>query len=201
MNKKNLLETVSKYPFFSGFLFLILAGKILFAVVSIRAVPAGFYCRNEFIAAELFSVLIYAGISFAILYLVSKRPFLRWIVLAVILSGLLYFAVSPRSQPFAHKHQCKDNLRKIADACLNYATDHQGYYPPSLEKLAGLKYINIETLHCPGNPWHNPGENDYLYHGAGQHRDTVPGNMVLLEDKPANHPEERFRSRLPASMF
>ena len=58
MNKKNLLGTVGKYPVFSGFLFLILAGKILFAVISIRSVPAGFYCRNEFIAAELFSVLI-----------------------------------------------------------------------------------------------------------------------------------------------
>ena len=201
MNKKSLLETVGKYPVFSGFLFLILAGKILFAVISIRAVPAGFYGRNEFIAAELFSVLIYAGISFAILYLVSKRPFLRWIVMAVILSGLFYFAVSPRSQPFAHKHQCKDNLRKIADACLTYATDHQGFYPPSLEKLVELKYIDIETLHCPGSRWHNPGENDYLYHGAGQHRDTVRGDKVLLEDNPANHPEERFRSRMTAGMF
>jgi len=201
MNLKSILETVRKYPVFSAFIFLIFAGKILAAGLSVSAVPAGFSCRNEFIAAELFSVAIYVVILLAILYLVSKRPFLRWIVMAVILSGLFYFAVSPRSLPFAHKHQCKDNLRKIADACLAYAADHQGYYPPSLEKLAELKYIDIKTLHCPANRWHDPGENDYLYHGAGQQRDTVRGSMILLEDKPANHPEERFRSRMTAEMF
>ena len=67
--------------------------------------------------------------------------------------------------------------------------------------LSVSKYLEIETLHCPGSRWHNPGENDYLYHGAGERRGTVPGSKILLEDKKTNHPEERFRSRLPASMF
>ena len=194
-------DCVKKFQFFSGFFFLILLGKMLLAGISIHSVPAEFYRRYEFITFELLSVIIYAVILLAILLSVSKRPFLRWIVMTVILLGMFYWLVSPRTRPFADKHRCQENLRKIADACQAYADDHGDCYPPSLEKLAELKYLEIETLHCPGSRWHNPGENDYLYHGAGQHRGTVPGSKVLLEDKKTNHPEERFRSRLPASMF
>ena len=114
---------------------------------------------------------------------------------AVIAGGL-----EPSIKKYADHIDCIRRMKQITMVCFQYA-ERTGEYPDSLETLLRLELLDEKTLACPGNPWHNPGENDYLYHGAGQHRDTVPGNMILLEDKPANHPEERFRSRLPASMF
>ena len=189
-------DCVRKFPFFSGFLFLILLGKMLLAGISIHSVPAEFYRRYEFIAFELLSVIIYAVILLAILLSVSKRPFLRWIVMTVILLGMFYWLVSPRTRPFADKHRCQENLRKIADACQAYADDHGDCYPPSLEKLAELKYMDIETLHCPGNRWHNPGGNDYLYHGAGVQLGKERASAVLVQDKPENHIPGRYGTKL-----
>ena len=180
-------KTVKSYPFFSGFLLLILLLKIWYAGIVVHAVPAGYYRRYEFISQEVLMVVLWAAILSGIVYLVSKYDFLRWNVTATVLITVFFFLISPRTLPFVHKRQCQANLRKIADSCVAYAADHQGYYPPSLEKLVELKYLDMETLHCPANRWHNPGDIDYRYYGAGVRRDLQNDKDVLLKEKEKYH--------------
>ena len=189
-------KTVKSYPLFSGFLLLILLLKIWYAGIVVHAVPAGYYRRYEFISQEVLMVVLWAAILSGIIFLVSKYDFLRWIVTAAVLITVFIFLISPRTLPFLHKRQCQANLRKIADSCAAYASDHQGYYPPSLEKLVELKYLNIETLHCPGNRWHNPGENDYLYFGFGVRQGKEPSGRILVQDKTTNHQSGKYGTRL-----
>ncbi len=93
---------------------------------------------------------------------------------------------------------CGKNLQQIGYACIIYAEENDGAYPPDLESLGSEYLSDQEVLTCPSarKGWGgcrarptNPV--DYAYIGAGIPADLpadLAGRLVLAYDKsPANH--------------
>jgi len=77
-------------------------------------------------------------------------------------------------------------MGRIAWACKLYS-DEFDVFPESLEQLRNLGYIKESDLTCPCNRWHNPGDIDYRYYGAGVRRDLQNDKDVLLKEKEKYH--------------
>jgi len=190
-------EKIKHHPAASGFFFLLILVKLFFTGKAILTIPADYYLRHLEILREIGIFLLYPALMLLVLSLLPKHK-IPAVILAIIpiVFPIVQVVHAPKALDYSRKIGCTANLRKIADSCAAYAADHQGYYPPSLEKLVELKYINIETLHCPANRWHDPGENDYLYHGAGVQLGRECGSAILVQDKPGNHVPGRYGTKL-----
>ena len=192
-----LFRKIKQHPAVSVYFFLLILIKLFFTGKAVLAVPGNYYLRHLEILQEIGLFLLYPALMLLVLCILPKHKILA-VILAIIPVALPLVRIvhAPKALDYSRKIGCTANLRKIADSCAAYAADHQGYYPPSLEKLVELKYINIETLHCPGSRWHNPGENDYLYHGAGVQLGKECAGAVLVQDKPGNHIPGRYGTKL-----
>ncbi|MHC4914511.1 MAG: hypothetical protein ACYTGB_03385 [Planctomycetota bacterium] len=122
---------------------------------------------------------------------------LRWVILAVGLSGLsvlvLAAFVQSRRETCA-RSPCKSNLRQIGLACLMYAEDNGGSFPPDFASLVPEYIDGARVLSCYQNPsmWKDfnrgkatAGSSSYAYFpGLGT---WAPGSaMVAYDRKPHN---------------
>ena len=192
-----LHERIKQHPAVSAYLLLLILVKLFFTVKTVAGIPLNYHLLYLEILREAGIFLLYPIFGILVLHTIPKHKTLA-VILALIpvVLPIIQIVRTPKALDYSRKIACSENLRKIADSCAAYAADHQGYYPPSLEKLVELKYLGIETLHCPGNRWHNPGENDYQYFGAGVQLGKERGSAILVQDKPANHIPGKYGTKL-----
>ena len=196
--RKHWLSVVLKeYPVLSGYFIVIILIKLIFTVRTIFGIPLNYYLWYLEVLRETGKFLLYPVAMLLALHLVSQhKTLVIFLMIIPIALPVIQIVGKPKTLNYAQKIRCTGNLRKIADSCIAYAADHHGYYPPSLEKLVELKYLDIEVLHCPGNRWHNPGENDYLYWGSGVRQGKEPSEKILVQDKPSNHVPGKYGTKL-----
>jgi prepilin-type processing-associated H-X9-DG protein len=124
-------------------------------------------------------------------------------------------AIDQSLLPYAESLKiCRSNLKRIGLACIMYADDHNGVFPPNLEVLGEEGYIKKEgfpkLMKCPAQ------EEDvgYIYIGAGKSTKEVKNQSrtIIAYDKNPAHdngrnavfmdghaewmPEERFQKLL-----
>jgi len=79
-------------------------------------------------------------------------------------------------------------------ACEQYSNEFD-VFPESLEQLRDLGYVGEKDLTCAGNPWHNPGDVDYLYFGRGVRKSEADPDKILAGDDPELHRTYSARRR------
>lgn len=85
------------------------------------------------------------------------------------------------------KVQCANNLREIGLAMYIYAREHDGRFPPSIEKLYEENYLgDRRTVDCPASSTQGaPDAPDYIYTPGLSARDR--SDLVLVRDSKGNH--------------
>jgi len=109
-----------------------------------------------------------------------KLSFLQKCAIALMLAFAAYFVFSMMT---GHGAQSSDvmslrNAKKLCTACRQYASNHQGNFPPSLDALFPDYLTDRSMLASPLMPGEPAG---YTY-TAGL-KDTGPVNAVVIEDK------------------
>ncbi|MBQ9336552.1 MAG: hypothetical protein IJS14_04555 [Lentisphaeria bacterium] len=152
----------------------------------ISEIPCRYYRYWQTIAGWIWLPLLYVYVNVLTFRLLQIS---RWARLMLIPSVICFlYAVEPESPTLqiANHLDCMSNQRAIALACLVYE-DEFGTFPDSLKTLRDLELVEEKTLTCPGNPWHNPGDIDYLYFGKDFKSGGAGKNGILLTDRPENH--------------
>ncbi len=120
-------------------------------------------------------------------------------------AGLLTSIALPslsRSRETANRVKCASNLRQIGQACLMYANEHKGKYPPDIAELVKTQDIGPEVFICPGTPEELPANlrgqsnaegakwvaqhSHYHYVAAGKTTAMALETIVAYEDM-SNH--------------
>ena len=98
-----------------------------------------------------------------------------------IMAALVFPAVS-QARERARSANCQANLKQIGIACHQYADNHGGQFPESLDELVGGQLLSSNTVHCPSAP--NAGGLSYTYC-----RGYTPKNIyrLLAFDADGNH--------------
>jgi hypothetical protein len=189
--------------------------ELLF-VVSITCFAAAFFTAS---IPELKAALVlFASPAFAISGLILTA--LQWnsierrrktsiVVLAICSTTPAVFmfvsTLLPSHPPLSElprRGMCKANLKNIALGLHQYAQDHAGALPPSLEQLVEKGYVspNSKVFVCPSHWTHKqPKEtlnSSYDYFGPN-YRAGVPTNTVMLMDR-FKHPAHKH---LPSGWF
>lgn len=99
-----------------------------------------------------------------------------------ILAGMLLPALASAREK-ARRVQCQINMRMIATACLQYASDHDSTLPGTWDDVKSL-LPNTSMLVCPSAT----GRSDASYElvAAGKLTD-LKSNDVLIREDPGNH--------------
>lgn len=71
------------------------------------------------------------------------------------------------------------NLRQIGQACLIYANDQRGTFPPNLETLVDIEYLTAKSLHSPVD---DTGQVSYVY--VTGLKDVFEANQVIAYERP-----------------
>jgi hypothetical protein len=103
------------------------------------------------------------------------------IALIIVVAALLVSIAVPAFTTVAVKTletRSMNHAKQIGFACREYATDHAGNYPPSLNALVPEYLPDRDILRSPLNPSDPVG---YVY--TPGLRDDSPGDAVLLVDK------------------
>ena len=151
-------------------------------------------------------LLVLAGyVGFDCLNLLLLRRSDRWQPLFIpSLIGFILIANSgePSIKKYTDHIECISRMKQITMVCFQYA-ERTGEYPDSLETLLRLELLDEKTLTCPGNPWHNPGDIDYLYFGKGcKSGNEARRNDILLTDRPENHRgKPKFQGKVSFSLY
>ncbi|MBO7146120.1 MAG: hypothetical protein J6W81_00030 [Lentisphaeria bacterium] len=162
---------------------------VLFITVNrIAEIPWRYYRYWQTAGLYLFCLIGYSGVNVLSFLLLRKSS--RWRLL--FLPSLLCFICIAESRDLSirktdDKFECVRRLKQISAACFSYA-ELMGEYPDTLESLQTLDLLDENSLTCPGNHWHNPGDIDYLYFGKDVKYNREEPDKVLLQDKPENHP-------------
>jgi prepilin-type processing-associated H-X9-DG protein len=110
-----------------------------------------------------------------------------------------------RARETANRVKCASNMRQIGMACLLYANDNKGKYPPDMGTMLKTQDIVADVFLCPssGNQipndlrganvdvlaaWVNANAS-YVYVGAGLKNDA-PAETVVLYEKKEDHDED-----------
>jgi len=82
----------------------------------------------------------------------------------------------------ARSANCQANLKQIGIACNQYADNHGGQFPESLDELVSSRLLSSNTMHCPSAP--NTEGLSYTYC-----RGYTPKNIyrILAFDTDGNH--------------
>ncbi len=92
-----------------------------------------------------------------------------------------------RARAVAKTVVCANQLKGIGIACIMYANDHSGHFPPDLFSLTGTVDLHPDHLICPSSS-HQSGDCSYIYRGADLN-DSHPANMIMAYDQIGNHPD------------
>ena len=113
------------------------------------------------------------------------------VVIAII--GVIFISLRPminRTREQARRLECADNLRKIAKAIHNYASEHEGRFPLNLSDLYPNYIDNIKYFRCPSdidsseisqNGLDIDTATSYVYAGGWGIKD--PLDVILISDK------------------
>ena len=109
-----------------------------------------------------------------------------------------------KSRETAKRVQCASNMRQIGMACLLYANENKGKYPPDLGTLLKTQDITVDAFVCPSSGNTVPGDlkganvdvqaawvnasSSYTYLGAGL-INSLPAQTVVLYEKKTDHDE------------
>lgn len=123
-----------------------------------------------------------SGRGQAITGLVLGYVFLVILIIALVVPFVLIpYVLEHHSEP-----QCSQNVRRIVQACEDYAANNDGRYPEEIGDLRG--YVSRETLVCPivifrqamaGDP-----DPDPTYEVVFQGSDPGPDQVIVREDEP-----------------
>jgi hypothetical protein len=133
----------------------------------------------------------------------------RWIAgctaICALLCGAVFINLANRSTgPQPPRLRCQYHLRLISAALLMYAQGNSGYYPADLAAL--LPPVSADWLVCPATTdkpavapttqqiqamiRNMPGHLSYVYLAAGQRRNDLPKDFILVYEPLANHAGE-----------
>ena len=175
---------------------------LLITVNRIAEIPWRYYRYWQTVGGRIWLPLLYVYVAFLTFRLLQISRWAHLMIVPAVISFL--YAVEPESPTlriFTHL-DCMSNLRDIAIACRLYEEEH-GVLPDSLKTLRDLDFVEEKTLACPDNPWHNPGDIDYLYFGNGcKSGDPARKNDILLTDRPENHQGKlKFQGKVSFSLY
>lgn len=178
-----------KHPIAVGCLSVVLFITLLCIVVWILAVPANYYRWMPVCLGYLRNYLMVVLVATIIFRIIISSRLIGWTLLLI---GFVPWAIwlmshGQQSGKVSKSFDCEDKMRHIYRVIQEYCDGNGGWYPPSLEHLIELKLLTTEDVHCPGCRWHNPGDIDYWYYGAGIQRRQQDDKDVLLRDKAKNH--------------
>jgi prepilin-type processing-associated H-X9-DG protein len=125
-------------------------------------------------------------------------------IASVVLWGFLTIGILPsigRSNQISNRVKCSSNMRQIGLACVLYANENRGNFPPRLEDALINEDITSDAFCCPSTndtaapgPDHKQqaaklsagGHLSYVYLGSGQNV-SVSDNTVLMYEPLTNH--------------
>ena len=163
----------------------------------IAEIPWRYYRYWQTVGVYLLVLGGYVGFDLLNLLLLRRSAWWRLLFLP---SFLFFHAVLISAGPKSTKKdilesfRCQDNLLVIAMACEQYSNEFD-VFPESLEQLRDLGYVGEKDLTCAGNPWHNPGDVDYLYFGRGVRKSEADPDKILAGDDPELHRTYSARRR------
>jgi len=73
-----------------------------------------------------------------------------------------------------------NNLKQIGLACIMYADDHNGVFPPSLQSLVDGGFLQAKVLQSPRKP--SPEGKPFYVYVSGQTTKMDPQNILVYED-------------------
>ncbi len=169
----------------------------------IAGVPWRYYRYWQTAGVYLLVLAGYVGFNFLNFLLLRRSD--QWQPLFIpSLIGFILIANSgePSIKKYTDHIECTSRMKQITMICFQYA-ERTGEYPDSLETLLRLELLDEKTLTCPGNPWHNPGDIDYLYFGKGcKIGNEARRNDILLTDRPKNHRgKPKFQGKVSFSLY
>ena len=158
----------------------------------IAEIPWRYYRYWQTVGVYLLVLIGYVGFDFLNFLLLRRSAWWRLLFLPSLI-GFFVIAdgIEPSIKKYTDRFACVSRMKQITAACFAYA-ESTGEYPDSLETLLRLGLLDEKAMTCPGNPWHNPGDIDYYYHGRGVKRSKEKPNWVLLQDKPGSHRDKSF---------
>ncbi len=127
---------------------------------------------------------------------------LRWVMVLIGLSALAVLvlipvAQKPRETPL--RVICKSNLRQIGLACLMYADDNNGFFPPHFAALVPVYVDNARIFSCNRNPsrWRDfnggratAASSSYAY--VGGLSASAPFEVILAYDRTPHNRAGRY---------
>jgi hypothetical protein len=124
----------------------------------------------------------------------------------MILGAMLVLSTSLcRSSETANRIKCASNLRQIGLAITQYANDHAGQFPDSLETILLNGDVTAAVFTCPSSnespatgattqevvtDFRQPGRVSYLYLGRSFTSATVKPDSVLVYEPLTNHGDD-----------
>ena len=163
----------------------------------IAEIPWRYYRYWQTVGVYLLVFAGYVGFNFLNFLLLRRSAWWRLLFLPSFLFFLAEISSAgykPTMKEILESFHCQHNLIVIATACKQYS-DEFGVFPESLEQLRDLGYIGEKDLTCAGNPWHNPGDVDYLYFGKGIRKGEADPDKTLASDDPKLHRTSSARRR------
>ena len=177
-------RTLLRYPVITLCSVVILGYSLMSALERCACIPADYY-RYGFAVLKEFTLFSFLLTEILLMYLLLH--FTKWgrlLFLRVLLISVSFVpAWWSYSGVYGKAMACRNNMKHLSIHCEQYAMDFGGHYPDALETLLKLGYTKECYLHCPGNPWHNPGSVDYDYFGKGSVLGKEEGEKVLFQDK------------------
>ena len=178
-----------KHPFAAGCLSVIVFITLFFTVYWFTDVPPTYYRWTSVCLGYLRDLIMVVLIAAIIYRIIKSSRLIGWTLLLI---GLVLWAnwlLSHGQQPdkVSNMFGCAAKMWNLYQVVQAYCDRNDGWYPPSLEYLIELKQLTADDVHCPACKWHNPGDIDFWYYGAGVRRSQQDDNDVLLRDKGKNH--------------
>jgi|GEM_PF-5853333 len=185
-DKRNAIQKNSAA---AGCLSVIVLITAVCMICLINNVPLNYCLRTQVCLDHMRSFAAVFLISILIFWVVVRSRLIGWTLLVIGFVSWSLWLLSFARQPdkVSKMLACQEKMRNIYRVIQEYCNGNDNWYPSSLERLIELKRLKPEEVHCPGCKWHNPGDIDYLYYGAGVRRDRQDDKDVLLKEKEKNH--------------
>ena len=169
----------------------------------ISEIPWRYYRYWQTAGVYLLVLAGYVGFNCLNFLLLRKSAWWRLLFSPSLIGfGVIADGLEPSIKKYTDHIECISRMKQITMVCFQYA-ERTGEYPDSLETLLRLELLDEKTLTCPGNPWHNPGDIDYLYFGKGcKIGNEARRNDILLTDRPENHRgKPKFQGKVSFSLY
>jgi hypothetical protein len=143
-----------------------------------------------------------AAVAVGVVCLVQRRARRRLAIAGIVLGAGVPLVVWPAvalyldwAHDYARQVVCASNLRGIAQALSEYASDSDGAFPAGLEALLTGDVVLEQSLRCPSSSGER--ELDYFYHAP---RRDAPGSALIVCDLRDNHDGGRNAASLDGTV-